>query len=553
MSIKSLHIKNYALIRELDMQFDSGLTIITGETGAGKSILLGALGLIMGERADTKALYNFNKKCVVRAVFDISTYELQEFFEENELDYEEELVIQRELTPSGKSRAYVNDTPVRLPLLRRLSSSLIDLHRQFDTLDINETSFQIKLLDALAGQQEEIKTYRREFKEYHQKLRALEQLREQAQQNKMEREFLQFYLDELLEAELKAGEQEELEELQKKLSHAEEIQQKLHHTHFQLLDSESALLPQLDQLLIELNKLKDYMPALSETLRRFDELSIEMRELAGELPRLSEEAQANPEKLEEVNQRLDQLYRLQQKHQLPSTEKLLEKQRQLEEKLAAGTQTEQEIRRLEKETEQAYKNLTQKAQKISKKRRSVAPQFRKKVIAMLQELGMPSARLDITFELLRELSPHGLDEVQFLFSANKGAPLQPIKEVASGGELARLTLTTKSLVASAIPLPTLIFDEIDTGISGDVALKMGNILAQLAKEHQVICITHSPQVAARAHKHYEVIKEETKDSTQTQVHLLQKEDRVHAIAVMLSKNPPTEAAVENARELMGEL
>ena len=550
MSIKSLHIKNYALIRELDIAFDSGLTIITGETGAGKSILLGALGLIMGERADTRALYNFNQKCVVRAVFDISKYELREFFEENELDYEDELIIQRELTPSGKSRAYVNDTPVRLPLLKRLSSSLIDLHRQFDTLDINDTSFQIKLLDALAGQQEEVKTYRLSFRKYTHMLQELEQVREQQQQSMMEREFLQFYLDELIEAELKAGEQEELEELQKQLGHAEEIQQKLHNAHFLLLESESALLPQLDSLLLELGKLKDYMPALKETLQRFDELSIEMRELAGELPRLSEEAQADPEKLEEVNQRLDQLYRLQHKHHLSSTADLLEKQRQLEEKLAINSRIDEDIKRLENESEKLFKKLKQEAEKISKKRQAVAPKFRKKVISMLQELGMPSARLDIAFSQLPQLSPHGSDEVQFLFSANKGAPLQPIKEVASGGELARLTLTTKSLVASAIPLPTLIFDEIDTGISGDVALKMGNILARLSEQHQVVCITHSPQVAARAHKHYQVVKQETKDSTQTHIRLLQNEERIRAIAVMLSKNPPTEAALANALELV---
>ncbi len=548
--LKSLHIKNYALIRDLQLDFDEGLTIITGETGAGKSILLGALGLILGERADTKVLYNTQSKCIVRAVFDIASYDLRDFFEEHDLDYEEELHIHRELTPSGKSRAFVNDTPVRLSLLQKLSGALIDLHRQFDTLDINDMSFQLRLLDALAGQQERLKTYRRAYRTYLDRLDELERLKHKQRQDSFQREHLRYYLDEIAEAQIKPGEQAELEQLEKKLVHAEELSQKLHAAHYQLLESDQALFDSIQHLLNELGKLQDYMPDLKSYVQRMEELLIEMRERTAELPELSKEAEANPEKLELVHQRLDQLYRLQKKHQLTSADELLEKQREIEEKLQEESNLLQRISALKKEIKEREETLFAWADTISKARQKAAPAFQKKVVNMLHQLAMPSARLEIRFARTEKLTPAGMDQVDFLFSANKGMPLQPIKQVASGGELARLTLTTKSLVASSIPLPTLIFDEIDTGISGDVALKMGYMLAELASHHQVICITHSPQVAARAGKHYNVFKKEGKDSTQTGISLLQGDERVHALAIMLSQTPPSKAAIANAKELL---
>ncbi len=548
--LQSLHIKNYALIRDLKLEFDRGLTIITGETGAGKSILLGALGLVMGERADTKVLYNTEAKCVVQATFDVSAYDLRDFFAEHDLDYDDELLIQRELTPSGKSRAFVNDTPVRLNLLQKLSSTLIDLHRQFDTLDINDVSFQLRLLDALAGQQESVRQYRRDYHHFLKLTEELKQLKDEYKKDSAQRDYMEYYLHEIVEANIKAGEEEELEQQQKQLTHAGELSQKLHLAHFQLLDSDEALLDRINSIIGELAKLQDYMPALKAYVARMEELLVEMQELSAELPRLSEEAQASPEKLEQIHSRLDQLYLLQKKHRANSCKELLEKKSMFEEKLREENLLKEKIQTLEKELATHEKKLQLAAEKISKGRQKAAPAFRKKVVQMLHQLAMPSARLEIHFAKAEKLQATGIDKVDFLFSANKGMPLQPIKNVASGGELARLTLTTKSLVASAIPLPTLIFDEIDTGISGDVALKMGNILAQLARHHQVVCITHSPQVAAHANKHYEVFKRETKDSTQTDVVLLKGEERIRAIAVMLSQNPPSEAALANARELI---
>ncbi len=538
------------MIRDLQLEFDQGLTIITGETGAGKSILLGALGLILGERADTKVLYDTQSKCVVRAVFDIKRYNLGDFFQQHDLDYEDELHIHRELTPSGKSRAFVNDTPVRLNLLQKLSGALIDLHRQFDTLDINNMSFQLRLLDALAGQQDQVKTYRKAYQTYLSKLNELKQLEQRQKQDSFERDHLRYYLEEISEAQIKPGEQEELEQLEKRLVHAEEIGQRLYTTHYQLLESDKAVLDSIQELLYELGKWQEQLPALKNYVHRMEELLIEMKELTAELPELSKEVEANPDELESVRQRLDQLYRLQKKHQLTSADELLQKQREIEGKLREESDLLQRIDDLKREVKEREEALHKLAATISKARQKAAPPFQKRVVKMLHQLAMPSAQLDIHFSPTEELTPSGTDQVEFLFSANKGMPLQAIKQVASGGELARLALTTKSLVASAIPLPTLIFDEIDTGISGDVARKMGHILAELAERHQVICITHSPQVAARAGKHYEVFKRESKDSTQTGVALLQDDQRIHALAVMLSQNPPSEAAIANAKELL---
>lgn len=548
--IRHLKVANYALIQELEIAFPEGLTIITGETGAGKSILLGALGLIMGERADLKALYDPDRKCIVEATFHIGKYRLQEFFEAHELDYEEECIIRRELLPSGKSRAFVNDTPVNLQVLRTLTQALVDMHQQFDTLDMHEVSFQLRMIDALAGTQAEADAFRRRYEQWLEKMRTLDQLKARKARSEQEQELLQFQLDELLEARFEPGEQERLEEELRRLEHAEEIKRVLSATFLALTEHDPSLLGQLTELFHALGQIRRYDAGAAALHQRLDSVRLELEDIAGELERQAEQVEFDPERAAAIQERLDTLYRLQQKHHVHTVEELLEVQRQLEAQLEGFGDLTSQIEALEAEVQSEQEALHGLAEALSQKRQAVIPAFEQKVMELLHLLAMPHARFQV--ELVRQprLGPTGYDEVQFLFAANPGSRLMPIKGVASGGELSRLTLVTKSLVASAIPLPTLIFDEIDTGISGGVALRMGEILRKLSNDHQVIVITHSPQVAAQADAHYFVYKEVQDNRTSTRIRLLDHEARVEAIAAMLSESPPTPAALQNARELL---
>ncbi len=549
--IKRLSVRNYAIIEELEIDFPEGLTIITGETGAGKSILLGALGLIMGERADSKTLYNEAEKCVIEGVFDVSPYDLKGFFEENDVDYEAECVIRRELSPSGKSRAFVNDTPVNLDVLRRLTGALVDLHLQFDTLDIHNVSFQLRMVDALAGNKSQLTDYQELYRRFTADRRKLEKLRQLSEQSAKEVDFLTFQLKELTLASLLDGEQERLEEELSRLTHAEEIKRTLSAAFHFIADGELPLSGQLNNVLRTISEVKKYDPAIPDLHRRLEGLALELEDLAGEFERLAERTEFDPERIVEIQSRLDVLYRLQQKHRVATVKELLDIQADTEEKLALVGNVSAEIEGLEISISQQEKQLRQLAEQLSERRKAVAPSFEFRVNELLSQLGMPHGRLSVDFKTSPDLSPTGTDEVSFLFAANPGSRLQHIKDVASGGELSRLTLATKSLVASAIPLPTLIFDEIDAGVSGDISLKMGNILRQLSNHHQVVCITHSPQVASKADAHYFVYKKFTETNTFTRVRLLDEEERVRSLAVMLSQNPPSEAALANARELIG--
>lgn len=548
--IQRLSIKNYAIIEALEIDFSSGLTIITGETGAGKSILLGALGLIMGKRADTKALYDAAQKCSIEGTFDVRAYDLQHFFADNDLDYEPVLIVRREISPSGKSRAFVNDTPVNLKVLQQLSASLIDLHQQFDTLDLNEVSFQLKMLDALAGNKDLLGDYLRAYRRYQQFLRKLKQLQEDNQTAANESEFVAFQLNELEEARLQAGEQEELETELNRLNNAEGIKKALGGAFHVLEENEASILGQLEAVQFEIQPFQGVDDKLKAIYERLASVHIELQDLSRELETVADEVEYDPQRIEEVQSRLDQLYRLQKKHHVNSIEELLERQQQLQERAESFDSLDEEIARLEKQIDQQEADLIELAKQLSGRRKSVVPAFEEKIQDRLALLAMPYAQMKIDFRVLKDLGPSGWDEVHFLFAANKGSRLQEIKDVASGGELSRLALVTKSLVASAIPLPTLIFDEIDSGISGDVALKMGHILRQLSDEHQVVCITHSPQIAARADGHLFVYKEVGADRTVTKVRTLELEDRVYAIATMLSQDPPSDSALENARELI---
>ncbi len=548
--IRSLQIRNYAIIESLEIRFSEGLTIITGETGAGKSILVGALGLIMGERADTKSLYDQNEKCVVEGIFDIRQYGLKPFFEENELDYDAELVIRREILPSGKSRAFVNDSPVNLKVLEDLSASLIDLHQQFDTLDINRISFQLRIIDALAGNKDLLDKYQGRFRKYQADQRRLAALEEENNQSAREIDFLQFQLDELNSAALIDGEQETLEGEMGKLTRAEDIKRIMGEAFQVLSESDLAVLSQLTDIRNALQTLGKVSPEISRFNERFDSIILELQDLSGEFEKMAEETEYDPERILEVQQRLDLIYRLQNKYNARTVADLLALQAETESRLGAFADLGGQIMELRGKLVEEQAVLQTLSAELRAKRRAVGPVFSADVEKRLVQLAMPHAQLKVDFQELRDFSPTGLDEVQFLFAANKGGRLQAIKDVASGGELSRLNLATKSLIAGAISFPTLIFDEIDAGVSGDVALSVGKLLKELAGKHQVVSITHSPQIAAKADAHYFIYKKDREDRTVTNVRLLNPDERVRAIATMLSQSPPSDSAIENARELM---
>lgn len=550
--IQRLHIRNYAIIEELQLDFADGLSIITGETGAGKSIVLGGLSLILGGRSDSKTLFDETRKCIIEGRFNIAAYDLRAFFQEQDLDYDDELIIRREITPSGKSRAFVNDTPTNLKVLQQLGGTLIDLHQQFDTLYINNTAFQLELLDALAVQREEVAAYRTLYGQLQAIQRRLNELNEARTQARREQEFLEFQVNEFGEADLNPGEQEGLEGERHRLSNADEIKQLTAGVFHYLTEGDNAVSDQLSTISQKLTPLAAGDPKLKELYERFEGLRLELDEIASDLEAFGEETDINPERLEEVEDRLNLLYRLQNKHSVTTVEELIAIYDELSGRLFEFTNLDGEIEKLMREQEQVRKALLTSGKALRTGRQKVAPGFSQQVQERLADLSMENAQLMVDFQALEKPGPHGLDEVQFLFSANKGGKLQSIKAAASGGEMSRLALVTKSLVAKAMKLPTLIFDEIDAGVSGDVAQKMGQILTDLSQHHQVVVITHSPQVASRADRHYFVYKQDREDAerTITKVRELDQEERIRSIAVMLSQNPPSDSALENARELV---
>ncbi len=548
--ITRLQIKNYAIIEQLEIQFSDKLTIITGETGAGKSILLGALGLIMGRRADTKSLFNETKKCVVEGVFEVRDYDLKKFFSENDIDYDDEVIVRREITPSGKSRAFINDTPVTIKLLQQLSGNLIDLHQQFDTLDIHSVSFQMRMVDALAGNGDILYQYKQIFNQYQSNKKELEELLRRSQESANEIDFIEFQLGEFNEAELVEGEQEQLESEQQTLSSAEDIKRVLGACFQGLNEGEMPIIAQLQELLQAGNAIRKVSPNIEALFSKLEGLTYEIEDVASTMEDLAEQTDYDPERIQEIQQRLDLIYKLENKHRVNSVEELLSIQEALESQLTGFGDLSSDIQRLEKEIDQQEEKLGKLAQTLRVARLKVAPKFEEKVQAQLRQLGMEYALLKIEVAPLNEFTATGLDAVQFLFAPNKGSRFEAIKNVASGGEIARLTLCIKSLVASAIPLPTLIFDEIDTGVSGDVALKMGHILRKLSNQHQVVSITHTPQIAVNADAHYFVYKQVDGERTVTNLKLLEKKERIQEIATMLSGSPPSKAAIDNAKALL---
>ena len=549
--IISLEIQNYAIIEKLHVALDKGLNIITGETGAGKSILLGALGLIMGKRADTKVLYHQDRKCIVEASFNIKSYDLKGFFEANNLDYDVELIIRREISPVGKSRAFVNDTPVTLAILQELTKSLVDMHQQFDTLDIHSSKWQMEVLDSLAGNTKLLSAYQLEFKEYKVAEKRLKTLEKEAANALKELDYITFQFTELDEASLEFDEQESKEQLLNRLAGTEDIQRVANSAYFAIDESEQSIINQLQIISQDLDNIKELDPKLSESYDRVLSSLEELRDIAAVLQDVNESVEHDPNLAQETQERLDMIYRLQKKHQVVSIEELLTIQTDLHTRINSQQKMDGEINEIASKMHKLETNLKVTAKKLSTNRKKIAKSFAKDIEMLLATLSMEHAKIDARLTDSDQLTPNGMDKVDYYFSANKGGTLGALKNVASGGEISRLTLVIKSLVASSMALPTLIFDEIDTGVSGEVANRMAEIISKLAKKHQVMSITHSPQIAAKAQHHYFVYKHETETRTITNIKLLSANDRIVEIAKMLSGNPPSDAAVANAKELIG--
>ncbi|MFZ4543769.1 MAG: DNA repair protein RecN [Saprospiraceae bacterium] len=548
--IKKLLIRNFALIDDLEILFSENLTIITGETGAGKSILLGGLGLIMGNRADGISFYNPAEKIVIEGYFDIKNYDIKSFFEENELDYDSEVVVRREIAPSGKSRAFINDTPVTLKELQQLSSALIDLHLQFDTLDIHQVSFQLRMIDALADNQKKLAEYQHLFLQYQSDKKKLSDLIQLSASSSKEMDFLNYQLEEFNKAELTENEQELLEAELQKLSNSEAIKNVMFSSYRQLYDDDSSISTQLDEIIKNIYSIKKYHKEVASIYERLENLRYELNDVAKETENIAADTEYDGERIIEIQGRLDMIYKLQKKHQVSDIKTLIEIETQIREKIHGFADLSGSIATLEEKITKQEIELKGIALELSSRRNSVTEVFVNKVESLLAQLAMEHAKLKVEVRPIESLTFTGSDDVAFLFAANLGSKFMPIKDTASGGELSRLTLCIKSLVASSIPLPTLIFDEIDAGVSGDVALKMGRILRQLSDKHQVVSITHSPQIAAQAKTHYFVYKKTLEDKTVTNVRSLNEEERIRAIATMLSTNPPTQSAIENAKELL---
>lgn len=560
--LQKLTIQNYAIIDELEIDFSSNLNVITGETGAGKSIIVGALGLILGQRADTTALVNKEKKCVIEGLFEIKNKkDIRKFLQDN--DYEsyqnnnsDELIIRREISVSGKSRAFINDTPVTLEQLQQLSSKLVDLHQQFDSIELGKSGFQREVVDALATTADVLASYQAVFQKWIQAKKEWEDLTFQKQQFDKEADFNRFQFSELKEAGFSENEIEETEAKLKLQTNAEGIKTVLSKVYFDLKESETPLVQQLKILGNQLSAFSSYHPDMNALIQRLHSTQIELQDIAEETDRISQYINSDPETIQLLNDRLSLGYKLLKKHGARSTNELLEIQMLFEEKLKAVLNIEEAIQQKEKEFNQYFEEATIQAQIISEERRKQIRPLEEKINKLLKQVGMPNAKLKVDISAV-SLNFFGCDSIVFLFNANlpsgetaKDRQFQPVQKVASGGELSRLMLCIKSLVARSIDLPTMIFDEIDTGISGEAARQVGILMKELADKRQVICITHQPQIAGKADAHFLVFKGIVKDSVKTNIRLLTTEERITVIAQMLSGAKPTAAALENAREMV---
>lgn len=551
--LQSIHIQNYALIDRLDIDFTSGFSVITGETGAGKSIILGAIGLLLGQRADVKAIKNGASKCVVEAKFRIATYDMEAFFEENDIEYEpEECIIRRELSANGKSRAFINDTPASLAQMKVLGERLIDVHSQHQNLLLNKEGFQLNILDILAQDDKQLADYHCLYTTYKQVSRELEEFIAQAEKSRQDEDYIRFQLEQLEDADLKEGEQTSLEQEAETLSHAEDIKARLYKAG-QLIDGDESgglsLVKEAMQTLQSVSRV--YTPA-QEWGERLNSCYIELKDISREISGAQEEIEFNPARLDFVNERLNLIYNLQQKHRVDSVEALIELTDKYRNQLNTITSFDETIAKLNKRKEDLYAQVLAQAAVLTECRSRSARQIEEQMQALLIPLGMPNVRFAVEMTTRKEPDAKGMDSVTFLFSANKNGTLQNVASIASGGEIARVMLSLKAMIAGAVKLPTIIFDEIDTGVSGSIAEKMALIMQDMGKQNrQVISITHLPQIAARGIAHYKVYKEDTETGTNSHIRLLTREERVREIANMLSGSTLTEAALNNARALLG--
>jgi DNA repair protein RecN (Recombination protein N) len=547
--LKSLSISNYALIDQLNMQPSKGLSMITGETGAGKSIMLGAVGLLLGNRSDTKVLLHDDKKCIVEGVFDIREYGLNKFFEQEELDYEDTCIIRREISPGGKSRSFVNDTPVLLDSLKILGSKLMDVHSQHDTLQLGEGSYQLNLVDAFAQTNPELESYQLKYKSFRKAKKQYEELKQKAFEMQKEADYNQFQLDELSALILVAGEQAELESTQEVLENAEEIKLKINEMLALFQEEQLGIIQGLGQIQHGMQSLERLAHKFADLRERFQSVFIEVKDLTETLVDEESKVEIDFEKLDQIRERLSKIYQLQKKHGANSVEELMQIESDLADKVFQFQNLDESLAKAEKDLKEAQALLLDYGALLTKKRQSCFPIFEKELQELLTGLGMENAR--IQFEH-KPSSPtlSGLDEVEILFSANKGGVLQPLKKVASGGEFSRLLFAIKYLMADKMALPTLIFDEIDTGISGEVALQMVRMMKEIATRHQVICITHLPQVAAKGDLHYFVYKDNSSEKTISKIKLLAAEERVTELAKMIAGANPSTSAMESAKELL---
>lgn len=550
--LKTLRISNYAIINEAEIQFSSALNIITGETGAGKSILLGALNLLLGERADTKVLYSKEKKCIVEGVFVIGGYNLQHFFEVANIDYANETLIRREITDAGKSRAFINDTPVSLNVLQQLSHQLVTIHSQHETLELGNSAFQLITVDALAGTEKILESYKTDFLQWKNISKNLTEAEAAAGKALAEKDFLEFQVQELRAARIDELDVPQLENELQQLTHAEEIKRSISTAVQLLANSENNILDTLRTAVHPLQSVVNFSTGLQEYIERIQSAVIDLKDVSRDLETKAEMVQADPQRAEEINRIVSAVYRLQKKHNCKTTQELLDLKNTFEETLRKFSSNEETIELLKKEQQKLYHSLLSKAKKLSDKRVQIFSTLEKQVQKLLAEVGMKDATFSVQhiFDTEQNLSATGADVVRFLFSANKGSELRDIKQVASGGELSRLMLCIKSLLAQSTALPTLIFDEIDSGVSGEIAHKVGKILSRLAQKHQVISITHLPQIASKGNHHLYVYKIAGKNITQTHIKLLNSEERLNEIAKMLSGEKPGASALNNARELL---
>ena len=550
--LRSLYIQNYALIEKLDIDFEPGFSVITGETGAGKSIILGAIGLLLGQRADVKSIRTGATKCVIEAHFDVSRYSnLRPFFADNGLDYDDECILRRELYASGKSRAFINDSPAQLTQMKELGEQLIDVHSQHQNLLINTEGFQLNVLDLLAHDDATLAAYQSVYKQWKQAQGDLDKLVEKIARDKADEDYIRFQWQQLDEARLTPGEQEELEQETELLSHAEDIKAGLYQASQRFNDDENGLLSGLKECCNTMQNLQNVYPPAEEWANRLESSFIELKDIADEIADNEERVEFNPARLAEANERLNLIYTLQQKHRVDTVDELIALRDEYATRLAAISSSDEELETLRQRCEELQEQVRRQASCLTQARQAAAQEVERQMASRLIPLGMPNVRFTVDMGERKEPGPHGSDTVSFLFSANKNGTMQNISSVASGGEIARVMLSVKAMIAGAVKLPTIVFDEIDTGVSGEIASRMADIMQEMAEnERQVISITHLPQIASRGRTHYKVYKQDNETETNSHIRRLTDEERVEEIAHMLSGATLTEAALNNARTLL---